>query len=341
MQRNEQRQPPARIRIVGLGSGGRTAINDLKAGGVGGVDYVVMDTDPKSEKKLSGVPFLQLGQKPLGPYGAGGDAGFGRRAAQSSAGAIRSFLRGSDLVFLIAGMGGGTGTGAAPLVAQIGKELGAVVMGIVTYPSSAEDVRRHQMADQGLSQLRESADTVVVIPIDRLLALADGAVGIHEAYRLAYQIWRQSIQGVSDILNHPGLINVDFADVQAIMREGAVAVVTTGFAKGQGRARKAAQEATHSDLLGISIHGAQGLLINVAGGADLRLDEVKDAATLIGQTALDNANVIIGAAIKDSLASAVHITVIATGFRFQPPGNRWLRDPAPSRSLPRVTPLSS
>jgi cell division protein FtsZ len=331
MQRKKRIHQEARIRVVGIGSGGRTAVNRLIAGGAYGVDFVTMDTDTEALRESLAPMVVRLGKTAADSRGAAGNAERGKSAAMASSRAIGDALQGSDLVFVLAGLGGGTGSGAAPVVSQIAHREGALVIGIVTYPFAFEGLKRSTNARNGIATLRRSTDTLIVIPNDRLLKLSNGRVGFHETYRLAQGFWQQSIQGISDLVNHSGLINVDFADVRAIMAEGGAAIIATGRGTGQDRVRKAAMAATRSDLLGVTIDGAQGVLFNVVGGPDMNLLDIKEAAQIITARVHSGANVIFGAAINGALEEEIRITVIATGFAFKrSPGGVADRSPAPS-----------
>lgn len=316
MQRRDRAQPLARIRVVGIGGGGRTAVNSMLATGIFGVDFLTIDTDEISRQESRAPLNLQIGRGMVGRRGAAGLPERGKQAAQESKETIQNALHGSDLVFIIAGLGGGTGSGAAPLVAQVAKEHGAVTIGIVTYPFGFEGEQRANAARQGITWLRNWTDTLIVIPNDRLLKMADGSLGFHETYRLAHDIWQQSVQGISELLSSSGLINVDFADVQSIMSEGGGAIIATGRGSGQDRARIAAEKATRSELLGIAIDGAMGVLFNICGSKDMGLLEVERAAEIITRRVHPNANVIFGAAINPELEDEISITVIATGFAY-------------------------
>ena len=329
MQRRENSPQLARIRVVGIGSGGRTAINGMMVENDRGVEYLTIDTDATSVKESRAPLHIRIGKLTTDVDGTGGNAERGRKAALGSVEAINNALYGSDLVFIIAGLGGGTGTGGAPVVAQIAKRLGALVIGIVTYPFPFEDEGRIITARQGVAQLRIWTDTLIVIPNERLLQYSGGTIGFHETYRIAQAVWKQSVRGISDLVNQSGLINVDFADVRAIVSEGGGAVIATGQASGKDRARRAAEQATHSDLLGITIDGAHGILFNLSGGADMSLLEVEQAAEIITRRAHNDANVIFGAAINPALSGEMRITVIATGFTFAGetrPAGEGLRD---------------
>jgi cell division protein FtsZ len=314
MQRRSQTHCQAQIRVVGVGGGGSTAINKLVGSGIFGVDFITVDADADARRDSSAPVHISIGDEDSGKWGLSGNVEGGRRAAKGAADILSNALSGSDLVIIIAGLGGGTGTGAAPAVAEMAKAEGAVVFGIVTYPFSFEGEKRIASAEIGIERLRECTDTLIVVPNDRVLHMAGGAIGFHETYRLAHDIWQQSVEGISDLVNRSGLINVDVADVRAIMSEGGGAVIATGQGSGPSRARDAALRATRSDLLGITIDGAGGLLFNVVGGADLTLLEVKEAAAVLTRRAHPEANVIIGASVNASLTDEVRITVVATGF---------------------------
>jgi len=314
MQRRSQTHCKAHIRVVGVGGGGISAINRLVGSGLFGVDFITVDADGEAKRDSRAPVHICIGEKRSAKWGLSGSVEGGRRAAEGAADVIHSALSGSDLVFIIAGLGGGAGTGAAPTVAKVAKQLDAVVVGIVTYPFNFEGEKRISAAELGIAELKECTDTLIVVPNDRVLQMAGGSIGFHETYRLAHDIWHQSVQGISELVNRSGLINVDFADVRAIMSEGGGAVIATGHGSGPGRARDAALRATRSDLLGISLDGASGLLFNIVGGFDLNLLEVEEAAAVITRRAQPDANVIIGASINESLGDEVHITVVATGF---------------------------
>jgi cell division protein FtsZ len=316
MQRRNPTQQLARIRVVGIGAGGLTAVNGLLDAGLYGVDFLTIDTDSTSMRNSKAPLHIRLGKENVDDSGAAGDPELGRKAALAAIRPIGSALRGSDLIFILAGFGGGSGTGAAPVVARIARRLGALVIGLVTFPFPFEGEKRAYTARRGIAWIRNWADTLVVIPNSQLLEQSGGQIGFHETYNLAHTIWKQSVRGITDLVNHSGLINVDFADVRAIMSEGGGAIIATGRAKGADRARRAAQKATQSDLLGITIDGAQGLLFNISGGPDLSLQEVEEAAEIITSRVNSKANVIFGAAVNHSITEEIRITVIATGFTF-------------------------
>lgn len=319
MQRTKRTHQQARIRVVGIGSGGRTAVNRLIKGGAYGVDFVTMDTDTEALRESLAPIVVRLGKTAGDSRGAAGNVERGKAAAMASSRAIGEALQGSDLVFVLTGLGGGTGGGAAPVVSQIARREGALVIGIVTYPFAFEGLKRSTNARDGIATLRRCTDTLIVIPNDRLLKLSNGRVGFHETYRLAQGFWQQSIQGISDLVNHSGLINVDFADVRSIMAEGGAAIIATGRGVGEGRVRKAAVAATRSELLGVTIDGANGVLFNVVGGPKMSLLEIEEAAEIITERVQSGANVIFGAAINGALDEEIRITVIATGFAFKRP----------------------
>jgi cell division protein FtsZ len=320
MQRTKRTHLHARIRVAGIGSGGRTAVNRLIAGGAYGVDFVTLDTDTDALRESLAPLVVRLSKTAADSRGAAGNVERGKEAALASSMAIGKALHGSDLVFVLAGLGGGTGSGAAPVVSQIARREGALVIGIVTYPFSFEGSQRSTNARNGIEALRRCTDTLIVIPNDRLLNLSKGRVGFHETYRLAQGFWGQSIQGISDLVNHSGLINVDFADVRSIMAEGGAAIIATGRGHGQDRARKAAAAATRSNLLGVTVDGAHGVLFNVVGGPDMSLLEIEEAAEIITTRVHPKANVIFGAAgrFTDQASETVEIGERAQPWQLEP-----------------------
>jgi cell division protein FtsZ len=276
-----------------------------------------MDTDTEALRDSLAPLVVRLGKTTGDSRGAAGNVERGKQAAMASSRAITEALQGSDLVFVLTGLGGGTGSGATPIISQIARREGALVIGIVTYPFGFEGSKRSTNAKNGITALRRCTDTLIVIPNDRLLKLSNGRVGFHETYRLAQGFWQQSIQGISDVVNQPGLINVDFADVRSIMAEGGAAIIATGRGVGQDRVKKAAIAATRSNLLGITIDGAHGVLFNIVGGPDMNLLEIEEAAEIITERVQPGANVIFGAAINGAMDDEIRITVIATGFAFK------------------------
>lgn len=326
----------ATIRVVGVGGGGSNAVNRMIRLGVSGVDFIAVNTDAQALLSAEAGTRVQIGEKLTRGLGAGGNPVQGLKAAEESAEELREVLKGSDMVFVTAGMGGGTGTGAAPVVARVAHSLGALTIGVVTRPFTFEGSPRMKNADSGIEQLREEVDTLIVIPNDKLLELADRRVSLTESFTMADDVLRQGIQGITELITVPGLINLDFADVRAIMAEGGSALMGVGIAAGDNRAHTAAQKAINSRLLDVTIDGARGVLFNITGGPDLSLFEVNEAASLIRSAIHPDANLIFGAVIDESMRDKIRVTVIATGFDQQP-----RRQPlARSASAPRMTPGS-
>ncbi len=304
----------ARIKVVGVGGGGCNAVNRMIDEGLSGIEFITVNTDAQALLLSKAPTRVRIGEKVTRGLGAGGNPEVGRKAAEESAEELYEVLKGSDMVFVTAGLGGGTGTGAAPIVAQIAKEVGALTIGVVTRPFTFEGSRRQQSAEQGTGKLKEHADTLIVIPNDRLLQIADKRSSLQDAFRMADDVLRQGIQGISELITVPGLINLDFADVRTIMSEGGAALMAVGHASGEDRARTAAEQAISSQLLDITIDGARGILFNVTGGSNLTLFEVNQAAAIIKETAHPDVNLIFGAVIDPNMGEEVRITVIATGF---------------------------
>ncbi len=307
-------EPIARIKVIGVGGGGSNAVNRMIDEGIQGVEFISVNTDAQALVGAKSKSRLRLGDKLTRGLGAGGDPEIGRKAAEESADELYNALKGSDMVFVTAGMGGGTGTGAAPVVAQVAKESGALTIGVVTRPFTFEGMRRMQSAEVGIGKLKEHADTLIVIPNDRLLQIADKRASLQDAFRLADDVLHQGIQGISELITIPGLINLDFADVRAIMSEGGAALMAVGKGSGDERAKKAAEDAISSKLLDITIDGARGVLFNVSGGPNMTLFEVNQAAAIIRETAHPDVNLIFGAVIDPNMGDDIRITVIATGF---------------------------
>ncbi len=304
----------ARIKVIGVGGGGCNAVNRMIDEGVQGIEFIAVNTDAQA-LLLSKAPMrVRIGDKVTRGLGAGGNPDNGKRAAEESADDLYEVLKGSDMIFVTSGLGGGTGTGAAPVVAQIAKEVGALTIGVVTRPFTFEGARRAQSAEAGISKLKEHADTLIVIPNDRLLQIVDKRASLQEAFRVADDVLRQGIQGISELITVPGLINLDFADVRAIMSEGGAALMAVGHASGEDRARIAAEMAISSQLLDITIDGARGILFNVTGGPNMTLFEVNQAAAIIKETAHPDVNLIFGAVVDPNMGDEIRITVIATGF---------------------------
>jgi cell division protein FtsZ len=304
----------ANIKVVGVGGGGCNAVDRMIEEGLQGVEFIAVNTDAQA-LMLSKAPVrVRIGDKLTRGLGSGGDPETGKRAAEESAEEMYDVLRGADMVFITGGMGGGTGTGACSIVAQIAREVGALTIGVVTRPFTFEGSRRIEVAEGGIDQLKEQADTLIVIPNDRLLQIVDKRANLHEAFNIADDVLRQGVQGISELITVPGLINLDFADVRTIMSEGGAALMAVGNAKGEERAREAAEAAISSELLDITIDGARGILFNVTGGPDMTLFEVNQAAAIIKETAHPDVNLIFGAVIDPSFGDQLRITVIATGF---------------------------
>lgn len=304
----------AQIKVVGVGGGGTNAVNRMIEEGIQGVEFIVVNTDSQALMLSNAPQRLRIGEKLTKGLGAGGDAETGQRAAEESAEEIKALLKGADMVFVACGLGGGTGTGAAPVIASIAKEMGALTVGVVTKPFTFEGSKRRQIAERGLELLKQNVDTLIAIPNDRLLQIVDKKASVQTAFRVADDVLRQGIQGISELITVPGLINLDFADVRTIMSAGGAALMAIGRAKGDGRAKDAAQQAISSALLDVTIDGARGILFNVTGGNDLSLFEVNEAAEIIRATADPDANIIFGAVIDPEIQDEIRITVIATGF---------------------------
>lgn len=312
---SEQPISGASIKVVGIGGGGGNAINRMIEAGIQGVQFLVANTDQQSLKASQASVKLQIGEKLTRGLGVGGDPEKGRQSALEDTEKIIEALEGADMVFITAGLGGGTGTGAAPIIASLATELGALTVAVVTKPFRFEGRRRQRQAEQGLNELRECVDTVITIPNERLLNAVPKGTRFHESFRLVDDVLLQAVQGISDIITVPGLINVDFADVKAIMEGMGIALMGTGSATGDNRALEATQRAISSPLLEeASIEGAKGLLVNVSGGTDLTLFEVNEAMSIIHDSADPDANIIFGAVLDERLENEMKITVIATGF---------------------------
>lgn len=302
------------IKVVGVGGGGSNAVDRMIEVGVQGVEFIALNTDAQALAKSHAPIRMRIGDQVTRGLGCGGDPKLGEKAALESAEEIKELLRGAHMVFVTAGMGGGTGTGGAPIVASLARELGALTISVVTRPFAFEGGRRAALAMEGIAKLRQNVDTMVVIPNDRLLQILDPRASIKQAFLAADDILRQGIQGISDLITGTGLVNVDFNDVRSIMSNGGSALMAIGRAKGENRAVNAATQAVNSQLLDISIEGAKGVLFNIKGGPGMTLFEVHDAAEIIRQMADPEANIIFGAAIDESLKEDIQITVIATGF---------------------------
>ena len=303
------------IRVVGVGGAGINAVNRMMDAGIAQVDFVAVNTDAQQLEQSDAPVKLHIGESITQGLGSGSDPETGRRAAEEGYDHVRAALRGSDMVFVTAGEGGGTGTGAAPVVARIARELGALTVGIVTTPFKFEGTRRRMAADSGIEALRDSCDTVIVIPNDRLLEVLDRSTSMLDAFRIADDVLRQGVQGICDLITMPGLINLDFADVRTVMTDAGSALMGIGYSEAQdGRAREAAERALRSPLIDTEIVGARGILLSIAGGDDLTLLEVNEAAEVVRQAATDDTNIIFGATVDERLNGQVWVTVVATGL---------------------------
>ncbi len=310
----------ASIKVVGIGGGGSNAVNRMIAAGLQGVEFCAVNTDAQALYLANAGTKLQIGEQLTKGLGAGANPEIGYKAAEESRDGIEAMLKGADMVFITAGMGGGTGTGAAAIIAEIAQKIGALTVGVVTKPFSFEGKKRKQQAEEGISSLREKVDTLITIPNDRLLQVVEKKTPILEAFRVADDVLRQGVQGISDLIAVPGLINLDFADVRTIMAETGPALMGVGQGSGENRTVEAAKAATNSPLLETSIEGARGVLINVTGGTDLGLYEVHEAAEIVAGHADPDANIIFGAVIDENCQDQVRVTVIATGFKARQQG---------------------
>ncbi|PXW32282.1 cell division protein FtsZ [Nocardia sp. 348MFTsu5.1] len=302
------------IKVVGIGGGGVNAVNRMIEQGLKGVEFIAINTDAQALLMSDADVKLDVGRDSTRGLGAGADPEVGRRAAEDAKDEIEELIKGADMVFVTAGEGGGTGTGGAPVVASIARKLGALTVGVVTRPFSFEGKRRGGQAEVGITALRESCDTLIVIPNDRLLQMGDAAVSLMDAFRSADEVLLNGVQGITDLITTPGLINVDFADVKGVMSNAGSALMGIGSSRGENRATKAAESAINSPLLEASMEGAHGVLISIAGGSDLGLFEINEAATLVQEAAHIDANIIFGTVIDDNLGDEVRVTVIAAGF---------------------------
>jgi cell division protein FtsZ len=322
----------AQIKVIGIGGGGSNAVDRMIDVGVQGVEFVALNTDAQALAQSSAPVRMRIGDKITRGLGSGGDPSIGEKAAQESVEEIAELLRGADMVFVTAGMGGGTGTGGAPIVAERARSLGALTVAVVTRPFGFEGSRRGKIANDGIERLRSHVDTLIVIPNDRLLQVVDPKASVRDAFLSADDLLRQGIQGISELIIGTGLVNVDFNDVRSIMGNGGSALMSIGYGQGETRSTDAAMQAINSKLLDVSIDGAKGVLFNIKGGSGMTLFEVHEAAELIRQMVDPEANIIFGAAIDDSLDDQVQITVIATGFDGQARASTGAR---PAITLPR------
>ena len=302
------------IKVVGVGGAGTNAVNRMVDSGVKGVEFIAVNTDVQQLEVCDADVKIHIGQEITHGLGGGADPEVGREAMEASRDQLKSALRGADLVFVTAGEGGGTGTGGAPVIAAVARELGAVTLAIVTKPFRFEGSRRMRQAEEGIGRLRGVADTVISIPNDRLLEVVERTTSVVESFRHADDILRQGVQGISDLITVPGLINLDFADVRTIVKDAGTALLGIGLGSGENRSQQAAEMAIHSPLLETSIEGARGILLNITGGADLTLFEVNETAGAIAAAAHDDANIIFGAVVDERLEGKIAVTVVATGF---------------------------
>ncbi|MEA2657789.1 MAG: cell division protein FtsZ [Candidatus Binatota bacterium] len=334
----QQNSMTARIKVIGIGGGGSNAVNTMITASLSGVDFMVANTDAQSLEASEAAVRIQLGGLVTKGLGAGANPEIGRRAALEDQEKIREYLEGSDMIFITAGMGGGTGTGGAPVIARVAREVGALTVGVVTKPFIFEGKKRMRQAEDGIEELKQNVDTLIVIPNQRLLSIAAKTTTMLEAFHKADDVLLQAVRGISDLIITPGLINLDFADVRTVMAEMGLALMGAASASGENRAIEAAQKAISSPLLeDISIQGARGVLINITGGPDLCLHEVNEAASMIQEEAHEDANIIFGAVIDESLTDEIRITVIATGFGEVKEEKKPLPIAAPAPNVSNIT----
>ena len=325
------------IKVVGVGGGGTNAVNRMVDAGLTGVEFIAVNTDAQALMMSDADMKMHIGSAGTRGLGAGADPAVGHAAAQESRDELKEALKGADMVFVTAGEGGGTGTGAAPVVAELAREIGALTVGVVTKPIVFEGRKRSQQAEVGIENLRDRVDTLIVIENDRLLQVVEKKTSVVDAFRMADDILRQGVQGITDLITVPGLVNLDFADVRTIMRDAGSALMGIGEASGENRAAEAARAAVSSPLLETSIEGATGILLNITGGPEIGLFEVNEAAEVVTSAADQNANVIFGAVIDDAVGDDVRVTVIATGFgggRRRRRGGSTVDAPLPSAPIP-------
>jgi cell division protein FtsZ len=333
MQRTPDLENLAVIRVMGVGGGGSNAVDRMIDAGLRGVDFVALNTDAQALMRSAAPIRLRMGENTTRGLGSGGDPEIGRKSADESVDQIYQLVKGADMVFVTAGMGGGTGTGAAPMVAREARKEGALTIGVVTKPFFFEGTRRAAVAHEGIELLREEVDTLIVIPNDRLLELTNRRMSLTDSFALADNFLCQGIQGISELITVPGIINLDFADVKTIMAEGGAALMAVGEAEGDDRARSAAQRAIGSEILDVTIDGARGILFNITGGPDLTLHEVHEAAAIVRETAHPDANLIFGAVIDENLTNKLRITIVATGFEHDKPLQRFI-EPRQTEATP-------
>jgi cell division protein FtsZ len=322
MQRSSELESLADIRVIGVGGGGSNAVDRMIDRGIRGVDFIAINTDAQALLRSQAPTRIRLGESATRGLGSGGDPEIGENAAGESIDRIYEVVKGADMIFVTAGMGGGTGTGAAPIIAREARNAGALTIGVVTKPFFFEGSRRMTIALEGVDKLREEVDTLIVIPNDRILELTTKRMTLLDSFCLADDFLRQGIQGISELITVPGIINLDFADVKTIMAEGGAALMGVGEAEGQNRSQIAAERAITSNLLDLTIHGAKGILFNVSGGPDLSLHEVYEAAGIVREMAHPDVNLIFGAVIDDNMLDKIRVTVVATGFENYEPRQR-------------------
>ncbi len=336
LQRMPVVEASALIRVIGAGGGGSNAVNRMIEENIVGVDFIAINTDQQALRASQAPVRVAIGERTTRGLGSGGNPEVGAKAAEESLEELHQVLEGADMVFVTACMGGGTGTGAAPIVAKAAREEGALTIGVVTKPFSFEGSQRMRTAETGIEQLKEHVDTLIIIPNDRLLETADRRISLLDSFSLADDVLRQGIQGISELITVPGLINLDFADVQAIMSLGGASLMAVGHGEGEDRARLAAEAALSSNLLDVTIDGAKGIIFNVTGGSDLSLLEINQAAAIIKETAHPDVNLIFGAVIDETMEDEVRITVVATGFEHGSPLMHRITRPD-TRALSRTT----
>jgi cell division protein FtsZ len=317
----------ARIKVIGVGGAGGNAVNRMISANLKGVDFIAVNTDNQVLNASKAHVKVNIGRKLTRGLGVGGDPALGSESAEESRQELTELVRDADMVFVTAGMGGGTGTGASPLIAELAKQSGSLTIGVVSKPFSFEGRRRQEVADEGLKRLREKVDALITIPNERLLGIVDKKTPFHESLRIADDVLRQGVQGISDIVVTPGLINVDFADVKAVMSEAGAALMGIGFGSGDTRAQDAARNAVQSPLLETGIDGARGILLNITGGPDMTMNEVAEAADVVRQAAHADANIIFGMVLDDRMDGEVKVTVIATGFGVRPQAELFSTEP--------------
>jgi cell division protein FtsZ len=325
------------IKVVGVGGGGVNAVNRMIEAGVGGVEFIAVNTDAQALIMSDADLKLDIGRDSTRGLGAGANPEVGREAADDHRGELEDALTGADMVFITAGEGGGTGTGAAPIVAEVARSLGALTVGVVTRPFGFEGRRRSVAAEQGIQSLKQAVDTLIIIPNERLLEIADPSTPVVEAFRMADEILTNGVKGITDLITTPGLINVDFADVKTVMSEAGSAVMGIGQSTGDSRAEQAAEKAISSPLLETSMEGARGVLLSIAGPADMTLHEVSTAASIVADHSDGDANIIFGAVVDESLGDEMRVTVIAAGFEYEQSRSNSFTS-APTVSVPSVRP---